>query len=63
MTKYIVKEVIKIFAMCQFIFILLFLVIDFIQKIDNFVKAGAPFSTTIVYFLYKIPFIIEQMIR
>lgn len=61
-TKYISKEVIKVFIMCQFIFILLFLVIDFIQKIDNFVRAGVPFSTTIAYFLYKIPFITGQMI-
>ncbi|NLD35577.1 MAG: LPS export ABC transporter permease LptG [Desulfatiglans sp.] len=61
-TKYIVKEVIKVFIMCQFIFILLYLVIDFIQKIDNFVKAGVPFSSTIAYFLYKIPLITDQMI-
>lgn len=61
-TKYISKEVIKVFVMCQFIFILLFLIIDFIQKIDNFIKAGVPFSSTIAYFLYKIPFITEQMI-
>lgn len=60
-TKYIVKEIIKVFIMCQFIFILLFLVIDFIQKIDNFVKAGVPFSTIIAYFLYKLPSITEQM--
>lgn len=61
-TKYISKEVIKVFIMCQFIFILLFLVIDFIQKIDNFVKASVPFSSTISYFLYKLPSITEQMI-
>jgi lipopolysaccharide export system permease protein len=61
-TKYIAKEIIKVFALCQFIFILLFLVIDFIQRIDNFVKAGVPFSSTFAYFLYKIPFITEQMI-
>lgn len=61
-TKYISKEVIKFFALCQFIFILLFLLIDFIQKIDNFVEAGAPFSSLIAYLLYRIPFITEQMI-
>jgi lipopolysaccharide export system permease protein len=61
-TKYVSKEVMKIFILCQFIFILLFLVIDFIQRIDNFIKAGVPFSTTITYFLYKIPFITEQML-
>jgi lipopolysaccharide export system permease protein len=61
-TKYISKEVSKIFILCQFIFILLFLVIDFIQRIDNFVEAGVPFATVIIYFIYKIPFITEQMI-
>ena len=61
-SKYISKEIIRIFLICQFIFILLFLVIDFIQKLDSFIEAQVPFSLTLTYFLYKIPFIVEQMI-
>ncbi len=62
LTKYISKEIVRIFLLCQFIFILLFLVIDFVQKIDNFVKADVPLFSTLAFFLYKIPFISEQMI-
>ena len=61
-SKYILKEIGRVFLLCQCIFILIFLVIDFVQKIDNFVKAEVPFSYTLAYFLYKIPFIVQQMI-
>ncbi len=61
-SKYILKEIIRIFLLCQLIFILLFLVIDFIQKINTFIKAEVPLTTTLAYFLYKIPFYSENMI-
>ena len=46
-SKYILKEIGRVFLLCQCIFILIFLVIDFVQKIDNFVKAEVPFSYTL----------------
>ncbi|MFC1839021.1 LPS export ABC transporter permease LptG [Thermodesulfobacteriota bacterium] len=61
-TKYISGEFLKLFILCQSIFILLFLVIDFIQRIDNFVKSEANFSLILSFFLFKIPFIAVQMI-
>lgn len=61
-TKYISREFIKLFILCQFIFILLFLVIDFIQGIDNFIEANVSIRNTLIYFLYEIPFITVQMI-
>jgi lipopolysaccharide export system permease protein len=38
------------------------LTIDFIQKIDNFIDAGAPSGSVIAYFLYKTPYIMMQMV-
>lgn len=61
-TKYVLKEVIKIFLLCQLIFNLLFLVIDFIGKIDKFIEAEVPLTLTLSFFLYKIPFITAMMI-
>jgi len=60
--KYIFKEFFILFILCLFIFLSLFLVIDFVQKIDNFVEAGASKSVVFYYFFYKTPYIIVQMI-
>jgi lipopolysaccharide export system permease protein len=38
------------------------LTIDFIQKIDNFIDAGAAVSSMMAYFIYKTPFIMMQMV-
>lgn len=60
-TKYITKQIISIFLLCHFIFVLLYLVIDFIQKIDNFVEAEVSLALTLLYFLYKIPTMVMQI--
>lgn len=60
-SKYISVEFLKLFILCLSIFILLFLVIDFIQKIDNFVKAEVSFGLILSFFLFKIPYITVQM--
>ena len=63
LTKYISKEFIKLQVLCQVIFIFLFLMIDFVQKIDNFIKAEITDAGIILsYFLYNIPYIMVQMI-
>jgi lipopolysaccharide export system permease protein len=60
--KYIYKELIGLFILCLFIFLSLFLVIDFIQKIDNLTEAGVSKGVMFFYFYYKIPYITVQMI-
>ncbi|MFC1866645.1 LPS export ABC transporter permease LptG [Thermodesulfobacteriota bacterium] len=60
--RYISKEFIKFLILCQFIFLSMFLVIDFVQKIDNFIEAEVSKGVIFSYFLYKTPFIIFQMI-
>jgi len=63
LTKYISKEFIKLQILCQIIFIFLFLMIDFVQKIDNFIEKDVTDIAVIAsYFLYKIPYIMVQMI-
>ncbi len=44
------------------IFLSIYLVVDFFEKIDNFLSVNLEKSIIIKYFLYKIPFIINQMI-
>ncbi|MBN1849837.1 MAG: LPS export ABC transporter permease LptG [Deltaproteobacteria bacterium] len=60
--KYFLKEYLKLFCLCLFIFLSIYLIIDFLQKIDNFVESEVPMSTIITYFLLKIPHVTIQMI-
>ena len=62
LTRYICREFFKLFFICLIIFLSIFLVVDFFEKIDNFLRAGAGTSIIIRYFLFKIPYILSQMI-
>lgn len=62
LSRYISKEFIKLCILCLFIFVSLYLMIDFIQKIDNFIEADASKNIILRYFLLKIPYITTQMI-
>ena len=61
LTKYLCKEFIRIFVLCQSIFISIYLVIDFVQKIGKFINAGASTGQTMLFFVCKLPYIIVQM--
>ncbi|WP_028320446.1 LPS export ABC transporter permease LptG [Desulfatiglans anilini] len=59
--RYIIKEFAYIFCLCLIGFTSIFLIIDFIGKIDNFLEVHAGFSDVVKYFLYKLPFLAVQM--
>lgn len=60
--RYTIKEYSFLFFSCLFVFFILYLVIDFVQKADNFIDANADLRIIIEYFCYKIPYIIVQLI-
>jgi lipopolysaccharide export system permease protein len=62
LSKYLVKEFFKLLVLCEAIFLFLYLMIDFLQKIDNFIEAHVAKSTMFLYFLYKAPLISVQML-
>jgi lipopolysaccharide export system permease protein len=62
LSKYLVKEFFKLLVLCEAIFLFLFLMIDFLQRIDNFIEAHAAKGTMFLYFLYKAPLISVQML-
>jgi len=62
LTRYFVREFFKLFIISQVVFIAIYLMIDFASGIDDFIKAQAPKSAAISYFLYKIPAIGVQML-
>ena len=60
-SKYLTEEIFKYFAIILVTVICIFLAVDFFEKIDNFIEAGLPFSKTISFFQFRIPFIIAQI--
>ena len=61
LSRYFLVEFFKIFGICQISIYTIFLLIDFIRKIDNFIEAEVSRGIILSYFLYKTPFIIVQM--
>lgn len=59
--KYILSEFFKLLAIATFAFILLFILVDLFENMDNLLKHDVPFLAGLVFFLYKIPFIISQI--
>jgi lipopolysaccharide export system permease protein len=62
LSKHIFKEFVKYFAIFETIFVFLYLLMDFLQKIDNFMEAKVSGAIVFFYFLYKVPFLIVTMI-
>ena len=59
--RYFIKEFSKVFFLCQTAFVCLYLVIDFVQKIDNVIEAHASGLALLQFLFYKIPLIAVQM--
>ncbi len=61
-TRYLLTEFLKILSLLTVSFISLFLVIDFFERIDDFIESQVGIFETAIYFLFKIPFITTQML-
>jgi lipopolysaccharide export system permease protein len=59
--RYIIKEIGKFFGIILMIVAGIYLTVDFIEKIDNFIDAGLPLQLAVVYFIFKLPLIIFQI--
>ena len=62
LSRYVIHEFYKLFAFCEALFVFLFLTVDFLQKIDNFIEAKASNTAVLLYFLYKAPFVMVNMV-
>jgi len=59
--KYILSQFLFILALFLIIFLSIYLIFDFFEKIDNFFKANVPFGTIISYFLLNLPSVLNQI--
>ncbi len=59
--KYLAGGVIKVFSIALFAVVSIYLVVDFFEKIDDFIEAGVPVSRALLFFLLRIPFVMGQV--
>jgi lipopolysaccharide export system permease protein len=62
LTGYLFREFFKLVLICEGIFLFLFLTVDFLQKVDNFIKAGVQKKIMIIYFAYRMPLVAMSML-
>jgi lipopolysaccharide export system permease protein len=60
-SQYLFKELVKFFFGFELAFVFIYLLIDFIQKIDNMMENEASFESMAACFALKIPLIVMQM--
>lgn len=59
--KYLLKQFVKNFLTVNVAFAAIYLLVDFIEKFDNFSRAGKSFGLALEYFLLNVPFIVDQL--
>lgn len=61
-SHYVSREFLKMTLLCLGTFVLIYLMVEVLEKLDDFSNAEVPVGDTIRYFLYIIPGIIKQMV-
>lgn len=59
--RYILSEFVKILAIALGAFVLLFIMVDVFENMDSLMGHKVPLLASIVFFAYKVPFIISQI--
>jgi lipopolysaccharide export system permease protein len=59
--RYLTREIIKQFGVILIAVICIYVIADFFEKSDNFVKVDFPLSKILVFYMLNIPFIVNQI--
>ena len=59
--RYVTREILVCFAIVLVTVLSIYIAIEFIEKIDNFMERGLPVSRCVVFLLYKLPFMFVQI--
>jgi len=59
--KYVIKEILKQFAIIATVVVVVYITIDFLEKMDKIMKAGLPISEAMTFFMLKIPLVLVQI--
>jgi lipopolysaccharide export system permease protein len=61
-SRYMMREFLKIFALTLLVFVFIYLTIDFFGRVDDFIEAGVSAKTALFYLLCKTPYVMVQML-
>jgi lipopolysaccharide export system permease protein len=61
-TRYLIREVIKVFFLAFIAFATIFQLLDFFDKLDNFMERSVHWGTVAAYFFCQIPFVTQHML-
>ena len=59
--RYVTREILICFSIVLVTVLSIYVAIDFIEKVDNFMERGLPLSRCAAFLLYKMPFIFVQI--
>ncbi|MGH7820636.1 MAG: LPS export ABC transporter permease LptG [Candidatus Binatia bacterium] len=62
LSRYLVVEFLRVAVLCLLAFVVVYLVVDFFDRFDDFLKHGASVGSMVRYFLFKIPLIFTQVL-
>ena len=54
--RYILKKFLLIFGLCLLAFLVIFNIVDLIEKLDKFLKADMPSNLIALFYLYQLPY-------
>ncbi|MEW6664800.1 MAG: LptF/LptG family permease [Thermodesulfobacteriota bacterium] len=61
LSRHLIAGFAKTFVVCEGVFLFIYLMVDFLQKVDNFIEARVAEGLVGLYFLYKAPFVAVHM--
>lgn len=59
--RYLIREILRLTAIVLVMVVGVYLAVDFFEKVDNFLEKNVPLGRALVYFAYKLPFIVAQV--
>lgn len=60
--RYVIREILRTALVLLVSVVGIYLVVDFFERIDNFMEAGVPMARMLAYLAYKVPMIIAQVL-
>ncbi len=62
LTRYVSGQVLRVLALCFFGFLILFVMVDFQERVSTFTTRDVPLGVTLLFFLYRIPELVFELI-
>jgi lipopolysaccharide export system permease protein len=62
LVRYVLREFVRIFALCMLGFILVYVLVDFFDRFGTYLRYRPPAGVVLSYFVFKIPLMVTQLV-